>query len=96
MALMLRKSPLALAAAAALALPAAASADIIEVGVPWSDPSADGKAIQAAMHRALAKGGGLRRSLALFSRSTSRRSARRSITSAALVRSIPTCAATDA
>jgi tryptophan synthase alpha chain len=44
---------------------AEAGADIIEVGVPWSDPSADGKAIQAAMHRALAKGGGLRRSLAL-------------------------------
>jgi tryptophan synthase alpha chain len=42
-----------------------AGADIIEIGVPWSDPSADGKAIQAAMHRALAKGGGLRRSLAL-------------------------------
>ncbi len=42
-----------------------AGADVIEVGVPWSDPSADGKAIQAAMHRALAKGGGLRRSLAL-------------------------------
>ncbi len=42
-----------------------AGADIIELGVPWSDPSADGKAIQAAMHRALAKGGGLRRSLAL-------------------------------
>jgi tryptophan synthase alpha chain len=42
-----------------------AGADIIELGIPWSDPSADGKAIQAAMHRALAKGGGLRRSLAL-------------------------------
>ncbi|HVV16622.1 MAG TPA: tryptophan synthase subunit alpha, partial [Polyangia bacterium] len=42
-----------------------AGADVIEVGVPWSDPSADGKAIQAAMHRALAKGGGLRHSLAL-------------------------------
>ena len=42
-----------------------AGADIIEIGIPWSDPSADGKAIQAAMHRALAKGGGLRRSLAL-------------------------------
>ena len=42
-----------------------AGADIIEIGVPWSDPSADGKAIQAAMHRALGRGGGLRRSLAL-------------------------------
>jgi tryptophan synthase alpha chain len=42
-----------------------AGADIIEIGVPWSDPSADGKSIQAAMHRALGRGGGLRRSLAL-------------------------------
>lgn len=42
-----------------------AGADVIEIGVPWSDPSADGRSIQAAMHRALAKGGGLRRSLAL-------------------------------
>ena len=31
-----------------------AGADIIEIGVPWSDPSADGKAIQAAIDRALA------------------------------------------
>ena len=44
---------------------AEAGADIIEVGVPWSDPSADGKAIQAAMHRALASGGGMTKSLAL-------------------------------
>jgi tryptophan synthase alpha chain len=40
-------------------------ADVIEVGVPWSDPSADGPAIQASMHRALAAGGGIRRSLEL-------------------------------
>jgi tryptophan synthase alpha chain len=44
---------------------AEAGADIIEVGMPWSDPSADGPSIQAAMHRALAAGGGLRRSLEL-------------------------------
>jgi len=44
---------------------AAAGADIIEVGVPWSDPSADGLAIQSAMQRALAAGGGLGRALAL-------------------------------
>jgi tryptophan synthase alpha chain len=42
-----------------------AGADVVEVGVPWSDPSADGPSIQAAMHRALAAGGGLARSLAL-------------------------------
>jgi tryptophan synthase alpha chain len=34
-------------------------ADVLEIGVPWSDPSADGPAIQLAMHRALQKGGGL-------------------------------------
>ena len=44
---------------------AEAGADIIEVGVPWSDPSADGPAIQAAMHRALASGGGMSKALAL-------------------------------
>jgi tryptophan synthase alpha chain len=42
---------------------ARAGADVIEVGVPWSDPSADGPAIQAAMVRALRAGGGLRASL---------------------------------
>src|SRR5207237_961373 len=38
---------------------AAAGADVIELGVPFSDPSADGQAIQAAMERALARGAGL-------------------------------------
>jgi tryptophan synthase alpha chain len=42
-----------------------AGADVIEVGVPWSDPSADGPAIQAAMLRALAGGGGMGKALAL-------------------------------
>lgn len=40
-------------------------ADIIEVGVPFSDPVADGPAIQAASERALAAGGSLERSLDL-------------------------------
>jgi tryptophan synthase alpha chain len=44
---------------------ARAGADILEVGVPWSDPSADGPAIQAAMHRARAAGGGLSSTLQL-------------------------------
>jgi tryptophan synthase alpha chain len=44
---------------------AAAGADIIEIGMPWSDPSADGPVIQGAMRRALAAGGGLTRSLDL-------------------------------
>ncbi len=38
---------------------AAAGADVIELGVPFSDPNADGPVIQAAMQRALAAGGGL-------------------------------------
>ena len=33
-------------------------ADVIELGVPFSDPSADGPVIQAAMERALRAGGG--------------------------------------
>jgi tryptophan synthase alpha chain len=44
---------------------ARAGVDVIELGIPWSDPSADGPAIQAAMRRALAAGGGMRASLAL-------------------------------
>lgn len=38
---------------------AAGGADIIELGVPFSDPNADGPVIQRAMHRALGAGGGL-------------------------------------
>jgi tryptophan synthase alpha chain len=40
-----------------------AGADVIELGVPFSDPSADGPAIQAAMERALAAGAGLHHAL---------------------------------
>lgn len=38
---------------------AQAGADVIELGVPFSDPSADGPSIQRAMERALAAGGTL-------------------------------------
>ena len=43
-----------------------AGADIIEVGVPFSDPLADGPVIQRATERALAAGGSLRSTLALI------------------------------
>jgi tryptophan synthase alpha chain len=36
-----------------------AGADVIELGVPFSDPNADGPVIQEAMQRALAAGGGM-------------------------------------
>ncbi len=38
---------------------ATSGADVIELGVPFSDPSADGIVIQEAMQRALKAGGGL-------------------------------------
>jgi tryptophan synthase alpha chain len=43
-----------------------AGADLIEVGVPFSDPLADGPVIQRATERALAAGGSLRTTLALI------------------------------
>lgn len=43
---------------------AEAGADAVELGVPFSDPNADGPVIQEAMQRALAAGGGLRSALA--------------------------------
>ncbi|MBK7534581.1 MAG: tryptophan synthase subunit alpha [Myxococcales bacterium] len=41
----------------------AAGSDVIELGVPFSDPSADGPSIQAAMARALDAGAGLSQAL---------------------------------
>jgi tryptophan synthase alpha chain len=46
----------------------AAGADLIELGVPFSDPMADGPAIQAASQRALAKGMTLHKVLDLVRR----------------------------
>jgi tryptophan synthase alpha chain len=45
-----------------------AGADLLEVGVPFSDPLADGPVIQRASERALAAGGSLRSALALIER----------------------------
>ena len=47
---------------------AAAGADVIELGVPFSDPQADGPTIQRASERALARGTPLRRILDLVAR----------------------------
>jgi tryptophan synthase alpha chain len=44
---------------------AAAGADLIEIGMPFSDPMADGPTIQEAGQRALKQGMNLRRTLAL-------------------------------
>ena len=43
-----------------------AGADVLEVGVPFSDPLADGPVIQRATERALAAGGNLRAALAMI------------------------------
>src|SRR5712692_6878227 len=45
-----------------------AGADVLEVGVPFSDPLADGPVIQRATERALAAGGSLRSKLAMIAR----------------------------
>lgn len=44
---------------------AAAGADVIELGVPFSDPMADGPVIQRATERAIRNGVGLKKTLAL-------------------------------
>ena len=46
----------------------AAGADIIELGVPFSDPMADGPVIQKAGERALARGIGMTQVLAMVRR----------------------------
>src|SRR5881396_2611874 len=43
-----------------------AGADVLEVGVPFSDPLADGPVIQRATERALAAGGSLRAALSMI------------------------------
>lgn len=45
---------------------AAAGVDIVEIGVPFSDPTADGPVIQAASQRALKKGATLEKILAMI------------------------------
>ena len=47
-------------------------ADVLEVGVPFSDPLADGPVIQRAAERALAGGATLRRTLDVIARTRSR------------------------
>ncbi len=42
---------------------ARAGADVVELGVPFSDPMADGPVIQRATERAIRNGVGLRRTL---------------------------------
>ena len=53
---------------AAAVAAAQAGADILEIGIPFSDPVADGPVIQRAMNRALAGGGGYEQSLELLRR----------------------------
>lgn len=40
-----------------------AGADIIEIGMPFTDPAADGPTVEAASHRALAAGGSMKNTL---------------------------------
>jgi tryptophan synthase alpha chain len=53
---------------AALQGVARGGADVIEIGVPFSDPIADGPVIQRASERALSAGGGMRPTLELAGR----------------------------
>ncbi|HSC29556.1 MAG TPA: tryptophan synthase subunit alpha [Vicinamibacterales bacterium] len=54
--------------AAVLTAVARAGADVLEIGVPFSDPLADGPVIQRASERALAQGMTLRHAIALVRR----------------------------
>ena len=54
-----------------------AGADVIELGVPFSDPSADGPSIQRAMERALAAGGRLAGALDAVAAAAPRAASRR-------------------
>ena len=56
---------------------AAAGADVIELGVPFSDPMADGPAIQRANEKALANGMTLRRILDQVRAVSARRTGKR-------------------
>ena len=67
-----RSRPCDLAGRSCKALPEA-GADVIEVGMPFTDPMADGPAIQAAGLRALKAGQTLRKTLALVARIPRRR-----------------------
>ena len=60
--------PDAAATAAFLEGAGAAGADVIELGVPWSDPVADGPVIQASTHEALRQGMSLAKALDLLER----------------------------
>jgi tryptophan synthase alpha chain len=55
-----------------------AGADVIELGVPFSDPMADGPTIQRASERALARGMTLRKVLQLVTTSARSTTGRRS------------------
>jgi len=57
--------PHATGTAAIMKSMAAAGADIIELGIPFSDPMADGPVIQKASERALARGIGMPQVLAI-------------------------------
>jgi tryptophan synthase alpha chain len=56
--------------AAVIAAIGAAGADLVELGIPYADPLADGPVIAAAAHRALERGTGMKEVFALAAGST--------------------------